>query len=56
MWDPGGGRSLNSRLEAAPTESLSNGNLDFPDKQVISFYKIFKINHENTKTGLRLFV
>jgi hypothetical protein len=28
-------RQLNSRLEAAPTESLSNGNLDFPDKQVI---------------------
>jgi hypothetical protein len=28
---------LNSRLEAAPTESLSNGNLDFPDKQVIFF-------------------
>jgi hypothetical protein len=25
---------LNSRLEAAPTESLSNGNLDFPDKQI----------------------
>jgi hypothetical protein len=24
-------RQLNSRLEAAPTESLSNGNLDFPD-------------------------
>jgi hypothetical protein len=22
-------------VEAAPTESLSNGNLDFPDKQVI---------------------
>jgi hypothetical protein len=38
MWDPGGGRSLNSRLEAAPTESLSNGNLDFPDKQVNIFY------------------
>ena len=28
-------RQLNSRLEAAPTESLSNGNLDFPDKQEI---------------------
>jgi len=26
-----------SRLEAAPTESLSNGNLDFPDKQVMLF-------------------
>jgi hypothetical protein len=24
---------LNSRLEAAPTKSLSNGNLDFQDKQ-----------------------
>jgi hypothetical protein len=24
----------NSRLEAAPTESVSNGNLEFPDKQV----------------------
>ena len=23
-----------SRIEAAPTKSLSNGNLDFPDKQV----------------------
>jgi adenine deaminase len=22
-------------VEAAPTESLSNGNLDFPDKQII---------------------
>jgi len=22
-------------VEAAPTESLSNGNLDFPDKQVL---------------------
>jgi hypothetical protein len=30
-------RQLNSRLEAAPTESLSNGNLDFPDKQVNLF-------------------
>jgi hypothetical protein len=29
-------RQLSSRLEAAPTESLSNGNLDFPDKQVIN--------------------
>ena len=28
-------RQLNSRLEAAPTKSLSNGNLDFPDKQEI---------------------
>jgi hypothetical protein len=28
---------LNSRLEAAPTESLSNGNLDFPDKQENKF-------------------
>jgi len=28
---------LNSRLEAAPTESLSNGNLDFPDKQEKEF-------------------
>jgi hypothetical protein len=27
-------RQLNSRLEAAATESLSNDNLDFPDKQV----------------------
>ena len=30
---------LNSRLEAAPTENLSNGNLDFSDKQVIFFLK-----------------
>ncbi len=30
-------RQLNSRLEAAPTESLSNGNLDFPDTQVLLF-------------------
>ena len=28
---------MNSRLEAAPTESLSNGNLDFPDKQEKDF-------------------
>ena len=28
-------RQLNSRLEAAPTKSLSSGNLDFPDKQEI---------------------
>jgi hypothetical protein len=27
-------RQLISRLETAPTESLSNGNLDFPDKQI----------------------
>jgi hypothetical protein len=26
---------LNSRLEAAPTESLPNENSDFPDKQVL---------------------
>jgi len=26
---------------AAPTESLSNGNLDFPDKQVIKKIMIF---------------
>jgi len=26
-----------SRVEAAPTESLSNGNLDFPDKQEKQF-------------------
>jgi len=32
-------RQLNSRLEAAPTESLSNGNLDFPDKQVTKYLK-----------------
>jgi hypothetical protein len=42
MWDPGGGRSLNSRLEAAPTESLSNGNLDFPDKQANKFVNIIE--------------
>jgi hypothetical protein len=34
---PAAGDHLNSRLEAAPTESLSNGNLDFPDKQVNLF-------------------
>jgi hypothetical protein len=28
---PAAGDYLISRLEAAPTESLSNGNLDFPD-------------------------
>jgi hypothetical protein len=37
-------RQLNSRLEAAPTESLSNSNLDFPDKRVFFFSKIFKID------------
>jgi hypothetical protein len=42
MWDPGGGRSLNSRLEAAPTESLSNGNLDFPDKQANKFVNVIE--------------
>jgi hypothetical protein len=31
---PAAGDQLNSRLQAAPTESLSNSNLDFPDKQV----------------------
>jgi len=31
-------RQLSSRLEGAPTESLSNGNLDFPDKQVYFKY------------------
>jgi hypothetical protein len=30
-------RQLNSRLEAAPTEILFNGNLDFPDKQEIYY-------------------
>jgi hypothetical protein len=35
---PAAGDHLISRLEAAPTESLSNGNLDFPDKQEI-YYK-----------------
>ena len=30
---PAAGDHLISRLEAAPTERLSNGNLDFPDKQ-----------------------
>ena len=39
-------RQLNSRLEAAPTESLSNGNLDFPDKQV-KFYTAFHNNVPN---------
>ena len=32
-------RQLNSRLEAAPTESLSNANFDFSDKQVGKFYR-----------------
>jgi hypothetical protein len=34
---PAAGDHFISRLEAAPTESLSNGNLDFPDKQVTKF-------------------
>ncbi len=29
-----------SNVEAAPTESLSNGNLDFPDKQVPLVYAL----------------
>jgi hypothetical protein len=31
---PAAGDQLNSRLEAAPTDSLSSGNLDFPDKHI----------------------
>jgi hypothetical protein len=30
---PAAGDHLISRLQAAPTKSLSNGNLDFSDKQ-----------------------
>jgi hypothetical protein len=37
---PAAGDHLISRLEAAPTESLSDDNLDFPDKKInILYYK-----------------
>jgi hypothetical protein len=35
---PAAGDHLISRLEAAPTESLSNGNLDFLYKQEMEYW------------------
>jgi hypothetical protein len=37
MWERLPARQLNTRLEAALTDSLSIGNLDFSDKQICEF-------------------
>jgi hypothetical protein len=41
---PAAGDHFISRLEAAPTESLSYGNLDFSDKKVFVFNELEQQN------------